>query len=341
MAKNQITRLKNLILNSVDLCRIGANQKAHICLTKSLDNRKENDELQIFKNIALSISKALGINESEENISKMTNAITETLMQNEEQKIKKSMYDSLGSIINDSTTDEKQKAEILEKSVSEFFTAVYDFVNESKNENGNLNKSIGDDESMIDVNKMTPEDKTAYESLIKKYSSDDEQDNKSEDNTQVNKTNENEQSQAQKSVNNQGSELSPEVKKAIDELESTKAEVEKLKKSLELKELETFVKKYEILGKNSEELTAKLYKLKKSSDTDYNDYIALLDEQVEMIKSLGLFSEIGTSRMGETNVNKQLEQKIQDIMKSDTSITYEQAFVKACDENDELKKSII
>lgn len=340
MAKNQITRLKNLILNSVDLCRIGANQKAHICLTKSLDNGKENEELQIFKNIALSISKALGIKESEETISKMTNAITESLIQNEEQKIKKSMYDSIDSIINDSTTNEEQKAEILEKSVSEFFTTVYDFANESKNENENLNKSIGDVENMIDINKMTPEDKTAYESLIKKYISDNKQDNKP-DSKQVNKTNEHKQSEVQTTVNNQGSELSPEVKKAIDELESTKAEVEKLKKSLELKELGTVVKKYEILGKNLEELTTKLYELKKSSDTGYNDYIALLDEQVEMVKSLGLFNEIGTSRNGETNVNKQLEQKIQDIMKADTSITYEQAFVKACDENDELKKSII
>lgn len=334
MAKNQIKKLKNLILNSVDLCRIGANPKAHICLTKSCDDEKESDELQIFKNIALSISKALGIKESDENISKMTDAITEALIQSEEQKIKKSMFNSIESIMKDSNANEEEKAKIFEKSVSEFFTVVCDFANDSKNESSNkdtnLNKSIGDDKNMIDINKMTPEDKTSYESLMKKYSSEIEQ------------TKNNEQLQTQKSVDNTNDlKVNPEVKKALDDVKKAQAELEEIKKSYEIKNLELVARKYEIIGKKSDELAPKLYEMKKSNEKAYNEFVSLLDEQVAIVEKSGLFTEIGTSRSGETSVNKQLEQRIQEIMKSDTKTTYEQAFVKACDENVELKKSFI
>lgn len=60
-----------------------------------------------------------------------------------------------------------------------------------------------------------------------------------------------------------------------------------------------------------------------------------------MTKNIGVFNEIGTSRGGGNAVEKQLDEKIREIMKADSKVTYEQAYVKACDENEELRKAFI
>lgn len=330
MSKNYVTKLKNLFLSSVDLCRIGANQKARICLTKNLCE-EENDELMILRNIVSTVSKAFGIEESEKNISKITNIISKALIGGEEEKIKISMSESLKSIISDANIDTEKKFEMIEKSVSDFFSTAVNFAKENQNtdNNGVFKKSKGDDSDMIDVSKMTQEDKDNYENLIKKYASDYTNGKGTKDSTSK---------EVQKMAGT--IEMHPEVKKALDDVQKKMAELDEMKKSYEIKEMESVAKKYEFIGQKPEELADKLYKYKKSGGTIYNDYIALLDEQLAMTKSLGIFDEIGSNRGGDT-VEKHLEQKIQEIMKTDANITYEQAFVKACDENDELRKAFV
>lgn len=330
--KKHITKLKNLFLNSVDLCKVGANQKAHICLTKNL-SEKEGEELNTLENLSLSIAKAFDIKESEENVSKLMNTISESLFKNEEEKIKMSMAESIRSIMDDTDIEAKQKSEILGKSVSEFFSAVVDFAEENIDITKTQKNSKGEVNSMIDVNKMTQDDKKIYENLMKKYVFKDESKEPLTEDMYLNL-------EAKKSSENINSELNPEVKKALDEVQKKMSELEEMKKSYEIKEMEIVAKKYEIIGHKPEELAEKLYEYKKSDGTIYNDYIALLDEQLAMTKSVGIFDEIGSSRSGNA-VEKQLEEKIQEIMKSNTNITYEQAFVKACDENDELRKAFV
>ena len=290
-------KLKNVLVNSVDLCKQGANQRAFICLKKSMEGKETMSDLKtsIIQNVckelnitAEDICKALGVSIQEE--------------ETQEQKIKKAMETSLISVLKDESKTTEQKEELLQKSINEFYSTVYDFAKEEQEQ----------ESEEMDVNKMNEDDKAVYEALKKKY--------------------ETEEPKQQT--------LHPEVKKALKEAETAKQELEKLKKSLELKEFENIAKQYEVIGKNTEELAAKLYDLKKSNEQAYSDYIAMLDEMVEMTQASGIFKEYGSSRAGAGSKKQQAEQRIQELMKSDTSLSYEAAFTRVCEESAELKKAL-
>lgn len=290
-------KLKNVLVNSVDLCKQGANQRAFICLKKSMEEKENMSDLKtsIIQNVckelnitAEDICKALGVSIQEE--------------ETQEQKIKKAMETSLISVLKDESKTTEQKEELLQKSINEFYSTVYDFAKEEQEQ----------ESEEMDVNKMNEDDKAVYEALKKKY--------------------ETEEPKQQT--------LHPEVKKALKEAETAKQELEKLKKSLELKEFENIAKQYEVIGKNTEELAAKLYDLKKSNEQAYSDYIAMLDEMVEMTQASGIFKEYGSNRAGAGSKKQQAEQRIQELMKSDTSLSYEAAFTRVCEESAELKKAL-
>ena len=290
-------KLKNVLVNSVDLCKQGANQRAFICLKKSMEGKENMSDLKtsIIQNVCKELNitiedvcKALGFSIQEQ--------------ETQEQKIKKAMETSLISVLKDESKTVEQKEELLQKSVNEFYSTVYDFAKEEQEQ----------ESKEMDINKMNEDDKAVYEALKKKY--------------------ETEEPKQQT--------LHPEVKKALKEAETAKQELEKLKKSLELKEFENIAKQYEVIGKNTEELAAKLYGLKKSNEQSYNDYIAMLDEMVEMTQASGIFKEYGSNRAGTGSQKQQAEQRIQELMKSDSNLTYQQAFVRVCEESAELKKAL-
>ena len=290
-------KLKNVLVNSVDLCKQGANQRAFICLKKSMEGKENMSDLKtsIIQNVCKELNitiedvcKALGFSIQEQ--------------ETQEQKIKKAMETSLISVLKDENKTAEQKEELLQKSVNEFYSTVYDFAKEEQEQ----------ESEEMDVNKMNEDDKAVYEALKKKY--------------------ETEEPKQQT--------LHPEVKKALKEAETAKQELQELKKSLEMKEFESIAKQYEVIGKNTEELAAKLYELKKSNEQSYNDYIAMLDEMVEMTQASGIFKEYGSSRAGTGSKKQQAEQRIQELMKSDTSLSYEAAFTRVCEESAELKKAL-
>ncbi len=298
-------KLKNVLVNSVDLCKQGANQRAFICLKKSMEGKENMSDLKtsIIQNVCKELNitiedvcKALGFSIQEQ--------------ETQEQKIKKAMETSLISVLKDESKTTEQKEELLQKSVNEFYSTVYDFAKEE-------NEPEQEQESEeMDVNKMNEDDKAVYETLKKKY----------------------EPEEPKQQTKQQT--LHPEVKKALKEAETAKQELEKLKKSLELKEFENIAKQYEVIGKNTEELAAKLYDLKKSNEQAYSDYIAMLDEMVEMTQASGIFKEYGSNRAGAGSKKQQAEQRIQELMKSDTSLSYEAAFTRVCEESAELKKAL-
>ncbi len=290
-------KLKNVLVNSVDLCKQGANQRAFICLKKSMEGKETMSDLKtsIIQNVCKELNitiedvcKALGFSIQEQ--------------ETQEQKIKKAMETSLISVLKDESKTTEQKEELLQKSVNEFYSTVYDFAKEEQEQ----------ESKEMDINKMNEDDKAVYEALKKKY--------------------ETEEPKQQT--------LHPEVKKALKEAETAKQELEKLKKSLELKEFENIAKQYEVIGKNTEELAAKLYDLKKSNEQAYSDYIAMLDEMVEMTQASGIFKEYGSNRAGAGSKKQQAEQRIQELMKSNSNLTYQQAFVRVCEESAELKKAL-
>ncbi|NDO45977.1 hypothetical protein [Clostridium sp. MD294] len=292
-------KLKNVSVNSVDLCKQGANQRAFICLKKSIE--EENTVSDLKTSIIQNVCKELNI--TVEDICKAL-GVSMQEQQTQEQKIKKAMETSLISVLKDESKTAEQKEELLQKSVNEFYSTVYDFAKEEQKQ-----------EETMDINKMNECDSEIYEKLKKKY----------EPEIQTVKIQQT---------------LHPEVKKALKEAETAKQELEELKKSLELKEFENIAKQYEVIGKNTEELSAKLYDLKKSNEQAYNDYIAMLDEMVEMTQASGIFKEYGSSRAGAGSKKQQAEQRIQELMKSDTALSYADAFVRVCEENEELKKAL-
>ena len=131
--------------------------------------------------------------------------------------------------------------------------------------------------------------------------------------------------EAQKSV-------SPEMAQAMERLEN-------LEKSIEMKEFSEVAKKYAPLGEKEEELAQTLYDMKKSNEANYNAYIAILDKSLGLVEKSGLFAEIGKrapdAPAGGSAVDK-IESAANEIMKSDASLTREQAVAKAWTDHPEL-----
>lgn len=135
--------------------------------------------------------------------------------------------------------------------------------------------------------------------------------------------------------------MTPDAAKTLAEFqELTKrqsAEVEELKKSLEIERLTAAARKYEVLGKKAPELAAKLYDLKKAGGTVYEDYVALLDENLSVLTKSGLFGEIGSNRQGNADTMQTLHIKAQELKKAATEeMTTSDAIIKAWEENPEL-----
>lgn len=113
--------------------------------------------------------------------------------------------------------------------------------------------------------------------------------------------------------------------------------MEELKKSLAIERLTAFAKKYEVLGKNAGELAAKLYELKKAGGTVYDDYVALLDENVTTLTKSDMFSEIGKNTHGSAGTVQTLGIKAAELAKSaDGGMSGPEAIIKAFEENPEL-----
>ena len=288
MKKNKLT---NMELDTVDLCKQGANQKARIKLYKSAPEREDNMER---------ITKSAGAAQVRET----TGALRK----------------SLESIIADDSLNPVEKQQMMEESLQQFTDEVSGLAGDWAKAVGKaddpdreeLDEEIYDDDqeeeddmeentmtvgkAVISIDKMSPEDKIAPEALTRKYG---------------------------EPAGGKEPAIHPDVRKALDE-------VAELRKSMELEKLETFAKKYEIIGKKAPELARKLYELKQAGEQHYNDYVALLDEEVAMAGS-GIFKEYGSSR--ETT---DLDGTVAEVMKANPSLTRAQAIVKAYEMNPAL-----
>lgn len=214
----------------------------------------------------------------------------------------------------------------------------------------------GSEEMMkIDKSKMTPEERSVYEELIKKYAHD-----AGEEETPIEKKNcagsgedeeeiEDEEeggkkrTAAKKSTGRTGGlEADEDVYKGLNPL--VKAELEALKKfreDAETEKLMSVAKKYEIIGKKPEELAPILKTLKDTGGTAYNDMIGVLDSMVAAIDSSGVFGEIGKSHEGHPDIAQEeavakARVKAAEIRKSRPELTEAQALDEAFLENPEL-----
>lgn len=293
------TKLKKMKLNSVDFVRRGANPEAHIAIKKSFEG--EHEEVDVAK--------------AEQDLRMFTDVLGE----------------SFSSIMKDDSLDDGERAEMLQKSLSEFNDTVGGYMSSlgileipaTTVTKKSSKTRKGDDVTManfenIDKSLLEPWEAQMLDAIIAKASK-----------GHV------DPAAAQKEVDDDAPEEHPAVKKALEE-------VENLKKSLEMKELEAVAKKYEILGKKAEEEAKVLYDLKKSGDANYNAYIAALDGQVELVNKSGIFTEIGKSGgFNYSSVSKsEPEAKADAIAKSymekDPDMDYATALAKAWENNPEL-----
>ncbi|MFP3153123.1 hypothetical protein LQZ18_01570 [Lachnospiraceae bacterium ZAX-1] len=228
---------------------------------------------------------------------------------------------------------------ILQK-IFEFLKRMNTKIDDEENEK--LTKSIQKEETdtmKIDKSKMSPEEKTTLEDFEKKYGIQNEPETTPTADvakaTDVTKSADTAQTDAIAETS-----LHPEVKKALTEYkEICKAqtqEMEELRKSLSIEKLTSVAKKYESIGKKADELAPKLYEMQKTGGTVYADYVALLDEQLNLVEKSGMFSEIGKSTEGSAGAKEALSIAATEITKTATDISSTDAVVKAWENNPEL-----
>lgn len=266
---------------------------------------------------------------------------------------------SIYSILNDDMLSDEEKISMIDTSVNQFADAYKEMcaklvkttanIAAKKVEPKEVGKSQelspdkteeGEREMKIDKSRFTPEELAQYEALINKGKIeeddfvpevDDEEDDM-EDGMEDGEDVEMEKKGCKKKVGCKKSEyLHPEVKKALEEMES-------LKKSIEMKELAGIAKKYAPLGKKEDELAETLYNMKKSSQETYDAYVSVLDQNLELVNKSGIFSEIGKSGRGLAGAT--VEDKIHNIAKSytekDPEMDYTTALLKAWENNPHL-----
>ena len=221
-----------------------------------------------------------------------------------------------------------------------------------------MNSEKGEIEEMakIDKSKMTPEDRAAYEEIMKKYGIEEEEDpvakstvkpgaNKASTDDEEDLDNGGGKQTTKKSVTGQA-DSEEDIFKGLHP--AVKAEIEALRKyreSAENREFMEIAKKYEIIGKKAEELGPVLKTLKAAGGTAYDDMISTLDSMVAMADNSGIFSEIGKSGRGShASVAKgkseaQVESIAKGYMEKDPDLNYADALAKAWESNPELLAS--
>lgn len=351
------TKLKDLSMTSVDLVKHGANQEADIKLFKSADTDPDSTVPQgLWKSIQDAVSNWWTGNVRDE--------------AHKEFEVKKSEYMeaidfSLNTIMEDHALSNAEKAKAAVESIGQFadamtesvmkaFDVQYDRTNspnsdedgqgeiqrEEQNGYQKVSGEEGERKMNIDKSKFTAEELKQYQALIAKATVQNETEGEEPDLPEPNVSNNiddeevvvtSKRKSRPKTADGE-EEMHPAVLKALQRVEA-------MEKSMEMKELEGIAKKYTPLGEKEDELADTLYELKKSSQKSYDNYIALLDKQLDMVEKSGMFAEIGKSGHG-GHAGGTVESKINSIakgiMKADPSLNRHEAIAKAWDQNPDL-----
>lgn len=303
MKKN---KLKNMLLTSVDLCKRGANQEADIVLKKSMTDEEQQEYNEMC-----------------------VEALTK----------------SLQSIIADETLDAEEKSAMAEESITQFAKAYMPLedIEDTAVDTTKTEKEGNTMEYTIDKSLFTPEELEQYEQLVAKAScgnkpvaKEDDPDDPAVKATPPKKKyieveDDDDDDMVEIEASDDG-ELHPAVKKALEEMEE-------MKKSYEMREMHEVAKKYASLGKKEDELAETLYDMKKSSPNAYDSYVAVLDEQLDLVEKSGLFGEIGKSGRGlpaGANTVDKIENIATEIQKSEPTMSRMEAINKAWEQHPEL-----
>lgn len=295
------------------------------------------------------------------------------------------LQSSLQSILYDDDLDGATAQSMMEESVSEFGEIISDAISSwasgkvsgikkgvgindieslkkfrdhlDENIEKAMNTEKGEIEEMakIDKSKMSPEDRAAYEDILKKYGIEEEEEPVAKSAVKPGENKEDEEEEdldkgcgkqtTKKSVST-SHEPEEDIYKGLHP--AVKAEIEALRKYRENAENREFMevaKKYEIIGKKAEELAPVLKSLKAAGGTAYDDMISTLDSMVAMADGSGIFAEIGKSGHGshasvaKGKTEAQVESIAKGYMEKDPSMSHADAVAKAWESNPELLAS--
>ena len=367
------TKLKKLEVNSVDLVPAGANPDAYINLFKSKEERPA------WERFVGMVKKTFGMDEAdiEAVYAEHFNPVNKQRIENEIWDYTSALRESFTSIMKDADLDEVGRTEMLTKSMDEFTTAMQEVIPLWSTGQEALQKSLddetvelykqleieslmdriavlkaGDEESdedvddelpedeeegevlqkeekrdmIIEKSKLTAEELMALEAIIQKAGVTEEVVEEA-----VEKADETATETVEKTAET--------VTEQPEELQKAYARVEELERELAMKEMEAVAKSYDILGKDTVELTKSLYAMKQAGAEVYAEFVGALDIAKSAKENSGIFTEIGKSRT-ETGygVQNQIEAFASEIMKADPSLSRVQAIAKAWEQNPNLVK---
>jgi len=212
-----------------------------------------------------------------------------------------------------------------------------------EDDDSNVKKGELEEMLKIDKSKMTPEEVAAYEEIVKKYAVDEPDEAQAADpvpeEITVDKSKDNVQEACAVLVEPVESEV---VKALKAQIEETRKSLDAMKDEALTKEVTEVAKKYIPLGKKVEELVPVLKQMKAGGEELYNNFVALLDQQLDIQKSSGIFTEFGKSTTGDAtgDPEKMWIAKARELMKTRTDLSLQQAMDEVALNDDELRAQI-
>lgn len=353
------TKLRKINLTSVDMVRRGANQEAYINLYKSAGDPAEPQAASetppgtpgapnpneipssLWKSIKEAVTRLMKASEAqgaELDDAELDGEESQQEIMDNRTAYNEALNKSIDSILADGSLSTDEKADMITKSIEQFSEAYTEecvmllkatdntdaqedepedeeYEGDPQDEYPESKESEGEEEMKIDKSRFTPEELAQYNALITKGMVEDDP----------------AQDGATEPAIEKSAEMHPEVKKALEDMEA-------LKKSMEMKEMAGIAKKYAPLGKKEDELAQTLYDMKKSSEASYDAYLAVLDQNLDLVNKSGLFEEIGKSSRGVAGGSTldKIEGIATELQKSDVSLDRHQAIAKAWENHPEL-----
>ena len=334
-------KLKNLNITKVDLVPEGANPDAFVTMYKSKTPIRKSGEAESFADKLKDI--------------KLDDVVRQIWQYTE------SLSSSLISILRDDNIIQSDKKSAMDKSLEEFYGAatlstekwsggsVSDYVAtgseelqtativkalkaetlgilKSNNEGADNDMKIED----IDKDKLTDEEKKQLEAIVNKAGITKPEDDNGKDD---NKDDKDVKKIKDEPINHDPEDIYKGLHPAV------AAELKSLRKARDESEEREIAKKYEVIGKKSEELVPTLKSLKAAGGTAYQDMIGVLDMAVEAVEKSGAFTEIGKSGHSDVSGSTAIAKAraiADEIKKSNPTMSDTEAMAKTWETHPEL-----
>ena len=367
MSEKKKTLLRNLKIKSVSMVDQGANQHAHVLLTKRVDGEPEEKPVEndtaFFERLGKAVARLLHIPMKREEVEKDAHTFT-TIDDNRGineriWRILDALGDSLRSIVDDESITDDKKAEMVSVSADQAAAAIksdiagmlYGSVAKGEQEDDG-NEGEGEKTDPEPHEDQPQEEPEAEEPQIQKGEETEMKFNTENMTPEERATFEDLQKRfgvpeshaeppATPAATSQEAAVSEEDGDIYKGLHpAIKAELEagrKLREDIEKRQYIQVAEKYKLLGRKPEELAPVLKALKDQGGTAYDDMIAMLDSNLAAVEKSGAFGEIGKSgNGGSADPWAQIEAYGEEIRKNKPELTYEEAIDRACIQHPDL-----